>query len=190
MTASEQRKLIRTKIEAGATPQQVYDELLGSSIVPNEKLADLVRYTPTKERRQQYRMMNLALLALLVLAIAWKLGVEIPAALNGRAVALLPSVVFCIGYAITLIGVAKYWRRFQGLAGLMAFFEVMRQATTPVDIDNPYLLAPLLVLVVIAVLGINLQRKLTLTPAYIMLKEPYLNAEGQQRLKQVVRFGD
>lgn len=188
MATSEQRKLIRSKIESGAGPQQVYDELHGSSTVPDEKLADLVRYTPTKERRQQYRMMNLALLALLALAIAWKLGVEIPAALNGRAVALLPSVVFCIGYAVTLIGAAKYWRRFQGWAGLIAFFEVMRQATTPADTDTPYLLAPLLVLGVIAVLGISLQRKLT--PAYITLKEPYVNAEGQKRLKQVVRFGD
>jgi len=44
------------------------------------------------------------------------------------------------------------------------------------------------VLVAIAILGINLQRKLT--PAYITLKEAYLNADGQQRLKQVVRFGD
>ncbi|MBS1945722.1 MAG: hypothetical protein JST98_11125, partial [Bacteroidetes bacterium] len=64
MTTSEQRNLIRTKIEAGASPQQVYDELHGPGSVPDEKLADLVRYTPTLERRKQYRTLNLALLVL------------------------------------------------------------------------------------------------------------------------------
>lgn len=188
MTTSEQRNLIRSKIEAGASPQQVYDELHGPGSVPDEKLADLVRYTPTLERRRQYRTMNLALLVLLGVAIAWKLGVEIPAAMGRNAVAILPPSIYGIGYAVSLIGVAKYWRRLQGWAGMIAFFEVMRQATSPVDPVGAFALLPLVVLVAIAILGFNLQRKLT--PAYITLKEAYLNADGQQRLKQVVRFGD
>lgn len=46
----------------------------------------------------------------------------------------------------------------------------------------------MLLLFALAVLGFYLQRKLT--PAYITVKEPYVNSEGQDRLRQVVRFGD
>ena len=49
-------------------------------------------------------------------------------------------------------------------------------------------LAVILLFGALAVSGFYLQRKLT--PDYIKLKEPYRNAEGMDRIRELVRFGD
>lgn len=187
MTTREQRKLVRIKIEAGTSPQKVFDELHGPGNAADEQLADLVRYVPTMERRAQYRTGQWVLMVLLCIALAWKFGVVVPAeALKGWPSAVFHSA-FGIGYAIALFAVAKYWRKAHMLAGLLAFMDIMRihdefGGTGGMDV------AVILLFVVLAVLGFYLQRELT--PAYIKLKEQYRNAEGQARLRELVRFGD
>lgn len=187
MTNRQQRKLVRAKIEAGASPQQVYDELHGAGNAADEELADLVRYVPTMERRAQYRRGEWVLIGLLCFAVAWKFGVVVPA----EALKSWPSAVFHsafgIGYAISLFGVAKYWRKAHMLAGLLAFMDVMRIRDEPGGTGGMDV-AVILLFVVLAVLGFYLQRELT--PAYIKLKEQYRNPEGQARLRELVRFGD
>lgn len=188
MPKNELRKQIRSKIEAGATPQQVYDELHGPGNAANEQLADLVRYVPTLERRAEYRTGQRVLMGLLCMAIAWKLGVVVPTvAEQGRwPLAVFPAA-FGIIYAIALVAVAKYWRRAHTLAGLLAFVDIMRINDKRAGMEGMDL--PVILLFgVLAVLGIYLQR--VLAPDYIKLKERYTNAEGQARLREVVRFGD
>lgn len=188
MATSEKRKLIRSKIEAGASPQQVYDELHGPGNAADEQLADLVRYVPTLERRAEYRTAQLVLLALLAVVVAWKIGIELPAAARGRMVDMVYNSVWCVGYAVGFLGVFKYWRRAHTMVGVLAFLDLMQLRPNGGLAVGGMVLAGVVLLGAVAVLGIYLQRKLT--PAYITLKEPYVNADGQKRLKQVVRFGD
>lgn len=187
MTTSEQRKQVRTKIEAGSSPQQVYDELHGPGNAANEELADLVRYVPTMERRTQFRTGHLVLMGLLCLAIAWKFGVGVPAESHkGWAIAAF-HVAYGIGYAVALFAVAKYWRKAYSFAGLLAFIDVAQIHNQHSGTEGMGLVVMFL-FVVLAVLAFYLQRELT--PAYIKLKEKYRNSDGQERLRELVRFGD
>ncbi|MBP8823270.1 MAG: hypothetical protein KBH07_06475 [Flavobacteriales bacterium] len=187
MATSEQRKLIRSKIEAGASPQQVYDELHGPGNAADEQLADLVRYVPTLERRAEYRTAQLVLLFLLALAIAWKAGIVASAVLGEGWSSVVFNSALGIGYAIALLAVAKYWRQAHSLAGLLAFMDILHDNDQPGSSDG-MVLPVILLFGVLAVLSLYLQRMLA--PDYIKVKEPYVNADGQKRLKQVVRFGD
>ena len=188
MTTSEQRKFIRSKIEAGSSPQQVYDELHGPGNNTDEQLADLVRNVPTMERRATYRTAHLVLVGLLVLVIAWKIGIDLPAAIQDKMAHVVYTSVWCVGYAVGFLGVLQYWRRAHAMVGLLAFLDLMGQRPRGALEMDGMELAGAVLLGAVAVLGVYLQRKLT--PSYITLKEPYVNAEGQNRLKQVVRFGD
>ncbi|MBS1938240.1 MAG: hypothetical protein JSS84_10580 [Bacteroidetes bacterium] len=187
MTTTEQRNLIRSKIEAGASPQQVYDELHGPGSMPDEKLADDVRYVPILERRMKYRTGQMVLIGLLAVALAWSIFMAIAHANQHKFPNAVVQATLGIGFALALYAVAKCWRHAHSFAGLLGFLAVMRSGNPPVTNDSASLL-PVLLLGATAVLAFWLQRKLT--PAYITLKEAYLNADGQQRLKQVVRFGN
>jgi hypothetical protein len=187
MTNREQRKLVRTRIEAGASPQQVYDELHGPGNAADEQLADLVRYVPTLERRAQYRTGQWVLLGLVCFVVAWKLSLVISAAVEKDWSSVVFHSALAAGYATALFAVAKYWRKAHSLAGILAFLEVMQVHDRPAHVDGMNLLV-ILLLGVLAALSLYLQRKLT--PDYIKLKEPYRNNEQQARLREVVRFGD
>ena len=187
MATSEQRKLIRTKIEAGATPQQVYDELHGPGNAADEKVADLVRDVPTFERRAEYRTGQWVLIALLCLAIAWKLSVVLSAVAEQASSSVMYHSAYGIGYALALLAVAKYWRRAHAVAGFLAFMDVMQIHEGPANTDGMDI--PVILLFgVLALLGMYLQRKLASN--YIKRKEQYRNAEHQARLREVVLFGD
>ncbi len=187
MKESELRKQIRAKIEAGSSPQQVYDEFHKGANAPDEKLADLVRYVPTLERRADYKVGQWVLLGLLCAAIAWKVNAVASAMAEGRGPSVFFHGAFVIGYIVALFAVAKYWRNAHSIAGLLAFLDIMRFHDQPGSSDGTSLVV-ILLFGVLAVLGMYLQRKLT--PDYITLKERYTNAEGQERLREVIRFGD
>lgn len=186
MTTRVQRKLVRSKIESGAAPQQVYDELRGPGNTVDEKLADDVRYVPSLERRAKNRTGHYVLMGLLLVAAGWNLSawayVQKPVDL-----AMVLMAIFGLGLLTALFAVAKYWRRAHAYASLLAFLEVMQSRYLPQATDAAGLL-PVLLLGATAVLAMWLQRELT--PDYIKLKEKYRNAEGQERLREVVRFGD
>ncbi|MBS1569262.1 MAG: hypothetical protein JST45_07430 [Bacteroidetes bacterium] len=187
MTTREQRKLIRSKIEAGAAPQQVYDELHGQANAADEELADRVRDVPTLERRAQYRTQQWMLLGLLVLDVAWKLGVALPAdAQKGW-----PGVVFQSAFTLVILlilwGVARFGRRAHSTAAIIAFLQLTYSGGPATDIGAKDVLMTV-VFAAAAILGLYLQRKLT--PDYIIIKEHYKNADGQARMRRVVRFGD
>ncbi|MEO8734827.1 MAG: hypothetical protein ABI373_10895, partial [Flavobacteriales bacterium] len=187
MTTREQRKLVRTRIETGASPQQVYDELHGTGNAADEKLADVVRYVPTMERRAQYRTGQWLLMGLLCFGVAWTFGVVVPEGAQHDWPSAVFLSAFGFGYAVALVAVAKYWRKAHTLAGLLGFMEILRVHDQQ---DFAGGMGPLAIALfgVLAVLGFYLQR--ALTPAYIKLKEQYRNNEGQARLGEVVRFGD
>jgi hypothetical protein len=102
-------------------------------------------------------------------------------------ISMVPMAIFGLGYLTALFAVAKYWRRAHAYASLLAFLEVMQSRNLPQATDATGLL-PVLLLGATAVLAMWLQRELT--PDYILLKEHYKNADGQARMRRVVRFGD
>lgn len=187
MATSEQRKLIRRKIEADASSQQVYDELHGQGNAADETLADLVRNVPTMERRAEYRTQQWALLSLLVLDLAWKLGVVLPAEAQKGWPGVAFQSVFSAAILFAALGVAKYWRRAHAIAASFAFVQ-LAYLTGPATGSETMEIRMTVLFAAMAIVGWNLQRKLT--PDYITLKEPYVNSDGQKRLKRVVRFGD
>lgn len=186
MATTEQRKLIRSKIESGASPQQVYDELHGTGNAVDEELADMVRDVPNLERRADYRLQQWALLGLLALGVAWKLGVAIPAEFHKGWPGVAFQSAFMAVIIFASIGVAKYWRRAHSTAAVIAFVQLTYLGPAT-DIGAKDVLMTV-VFAATALLGWYLQRKLT--PDYIILKQHYKNADDQARMRRVVRFGD
>lgn len=187
MTTTEQRKLIRIKIAAGASPQQVYDELHGQANAADEELADMVRDVPTLERRAQYRAQQWALLGLLLLDVAWKLGVALPADAQRGWPGIVFQSAFTAAILFILWDVARFGRRAHSTAAVIAFVQLTYSVGPATDIGAKDMLMTV-VFAAAALLGWHLQRKLT--PDYIILKEHYKNADGQARMRRVVRFGD
>lgn len=186
MRSKELRNRVRNEIETGNSPQDVYGRLEEAGNMADENLADLVRYVPTLERRQRYKAQHYALAVLMLLVIAWKLAVDVPAALEEDGITMVFKMIWAMAWAAALVGVWKYWRRFHAFAGLIGFLTVMRQGQfANLGIGEVAFMA---LVGGVAILGFHLQRKLT--PDYIVLKERYTNAEGQERVRQVVRFGD
>ncbi len=186
MKESELRQQVRAKIEAGASPQQVYDELRGVANMADEKVADAVRYVPTMERRAQYKSLHHVLMGLLIFGMAWRFASVAMDGIGMISPMIVRSGSFGVISLIALVGLFQYWRRIHIWVGLIGLFTLMSQGQNQ-DL-RPIELVYLLAMACMAVLGLYLQRKLT--PDYIILKEHYTNAAGQDRLREVVRFGD
>lgn len=187
MKKLELRRSFRARIEAGAKAQQVFDELRGPGNAVNEELADLVRFVPTLERRAEHRAGQWLLMGLIALAIAWKCNLVMSAVPEKGWPPVIFQAAFGIGYGIALFGVAKYWRRAHSVVGFLAFLDLMHLHDLGGGTEGTGL-AVILLFGALAVSGFCLQRKLT--PDYIKLKEPYRNAEGMDRIRELVRFGD
>lgn len=188
MPERELRKLIRSKIEAGEAPQQVYDELHGPDHAADEQLAELVRYVPTLERRAQHRAAHRVLLGLIVFAVAWKLALEAPVFLHQGLPRAVLTAGWVLAYLAVLVGVARYWRRAHALAGLLGLLDLLQPLSLLDAVPELSAALRFLLLCALAVLGYHLGGKLP--SRYIILKERYTNAQGEERLRPVVRFGD
>lgn len=184
MTTKAQRRSIRTRIEAGDTPQRVYDELHGPGLVADEGLADAVRYVPTMERRARYRTAPRALLILLGFAIVWQFAFVLPSGIQKEWPFMIFHTGLGVGFSLGLVAVASYWRGAHSAVGNLGGGALMIQHTS-LYADN---LAVLLSFGTLMFLGHYLQRKLT--PEYVTVKEKYTNTEGQARLREAVHFGD
>lgn len=186
MTKREQNRLIRNRIEAGASAQQVYDELHGNSLVPDERLAERIREVPALARRRKYKAGHVALMVLLGLAAV--LGLILGSAQNMRGVDWFILALFMVGCIACVVGLALhrgkayYWT--SGVCYLLVFGSINANWAGP-----EWVVVPLWITMV-AVFFLCLYLRTHVLTRYIVIKEPYKNEAGEARLKSVVRFED
>lgn len=185
MDTKQLRKAAREKINTGASAQEAYEALLGGGNIPDEKLADIVRFIPTLDRRREYRTAHVALMALLVLAAILRLLVGPVQQAKGPG--WLSMSVFVAACLACVVGLALY----RGKAYIWSVLVVLLITMGRVDgwDASEWITGPLwIAMLAIVFLGIYLHKKVLAN--YITIKEPYTNAEGQARLREKVRFGD
>lgn len=186
MTNGERNRMIRKRIGSGAGPQQVYDELHGNSLVPDEKLADRVREVPTLERRRQYKAGHVALMALLGLAAALRLFVE--PVREARGPDLLAMALFVVACLACVVGLALYRGKVYLWSAFVIFLFTMGNRTATWTGPDWIIGSLWIVMVAIVLIGLYLHQKVL--HKYIIIKEPDKNEAGEARLKNVVRFED
>jgi hypothetical protein len=186
MTKREQNRLIRNRIEAGASAQQVYDELHGNSLVPDERLAERVREVPTLERRRRYKTGHVALMVLLGLAAALRLIIGM--ARNVREVDWLAMALFVAVCLACVVGLALHRGKAYFWSAFVIFLSTMGNRTAGWAGPEWAIGSLWITMVAIVVLGLYLHGHMQ--SRYIIIKEPYKNEAGEARLKNVVRFED
>ncbi len=180
------RKTAEQQVLSGQSRQQVYEELRPSSGLPDEDLANIIRYIPSLEARKRHQAAQTALIGLLVLTVLLKLLAAFGLVLmNGDK--MLPWVLLMPAVNMVLaIGVAMH----RGAAyKAVAVLTIIGLLQSTARIFSSPLWAILLELVLAAALiGLSLFLLKRMVPDHTTVKERYINANGQERLRNVIRF--
>jgi uncharacterized membrane protein len=186
MDGKQMRKAAREKINAGASAQEAYEALQGGGNIPDEKLADIIRAIPTRKRRWEYRVEHTALMSTLVLSAAMRL--VIGPVQRARGPDRLTMALFVMACLACLAGLARNRGRAYTWSLFLMLFTITGSYAK--DWDGPEWALGLLWIAMAAtiLLALHLQKKALSN--YITIKEPYTNAEGQARLRRVIRFED
>lgn len=188
MTRKELRKAAEQMVQAGMGRQQVFNELRVQSGLPEEKVAQVVRYVPSLESRERYMTAQAMLIGLLVLTIVIKLGIALLQVIQvGLAwtpfIFLLPLINIALLY-----GVVTYRGRAYHFVGLFAFFTLTRIVFDLNSSTSWFVWVDVAIAAALLGLGYFLNSKMV--PGYQEVKEKYVNAEGQERLRNVIQFPD
>jgi hypothetical protein len=92
MTNKEIRKLAEEKISQGKTRQQTFDEIKEETKQSSEKVAKIIRFIPTLDSRERYKIANTILGIILLLTVFLKILAGIPIILQFGKIELLPLI--------------------------------------------------------------------------------------------------
>lgn len=170
------RKLAKEQLVQGKSKQEIYEELVKEFKFRN-KIADIVRYTPTVERSKKYSIWNA--LYLIYISIITLLSL------------LQPSLgIIWLVLLIVIVALKKfkyyYWNTILGTIAIIAFvaLALYQVAHNEAGTTLSFLILPIALVFIIA--GIYLPK--IMTPKYKERKEKYIDKNGNERLRIVHIF--
>lgn len=187
MTNKEIRKAATESILAGRPKQETYEKFAGKSGLTAEKLANLIRAIPSLATRKQYANLNAILVIVLAISVIIKILSGISFVINKGIQWIWVPIFMPLIMIFLLWGIITCRGRSHRLVALLATFSLVRflGAMHGVPFDA-YLIIDLALLGPLIGLGFYLDAKLC--PAYSIVKEQYRNAQGQPRLRNVIKF--
>jgi hypothetical protein len=180
------RRSAEQMVRSGMSRQQVFDELNRTTGLATEQLADMVRFIPSMGARKRHGAAQTALIGLLVLTVLLKLLAAFGLVLmNGDRmlpwVLLMPAVNMVIAIGVAMHRGATY--------KAVAALTIIGLLQSTARIFSSPMWAILLELVLAAALiGLSLFLLKRMVPDHTTVKERYINANGQERLRNVIRF--
>ena len=134
MKRSAVSKLINEQIQSGKTRQETFEELKEIDY-DKKKLRDLVRYTPTLDSREKYKMVNLTLAAILlifgiikvIVGVSMLEGIGAPVILLAILIFPLIDILFAVAVLrwrgrvyngimlLTGLGLMRSFKEFEGM---------------------------------------------------------------------------
>lgn len=189
MKNSELRKIAKENLSEGKSKQETFEILKDASTLKAEELAKIVQSIPSEAAKNKYKVLNIILMALLGITVLIKMLAGLPLIID-KGIQWLPVLfIFPIINIIMLVGVALYWPGTHRFVGFISALSAVRLiGSKDFSFTEVYSLIDLTL--VLSLIGLGLYLNHVLTPNYEILKEPYTNAQGQKRLRNVIKFID
>ena len=189
MTKKAVKKEVKRLILEGKTKQEAYDELKGISKMKAEDLAKIVQSVPSLNARDKYRSLNIVLIGLLSLTVALKMLSGLPIVIE-KGIAWFPVLLFLpLINIILLIGVSTYNQssyKFVAILAILGLFRLLRDLLS--SSFDTFIIIDVVFAAGLIGLGFYLGSKLF--PNYTTVKERYQNSQGQDRMRNVIKFED
>lgn len=189
MTKRELRKAVKQSILDGKLKQEIFQELKDTSKNPPEDLAKIIQSIPSLTARQKYKILNSIFIGLLLLTILFKMMTGIPIVIKNGIKWLPILFVLPIINILLLIGVLTYssnshkWVAFFTILGLLrSFSDILGQPFVPLIIVDLTIAAGLI--------GLGFYLNYKLCPEYLTVKERYQNNQGQDKMRNVIKFNE
>ena len=192
MTKKEVRKVVNQRIFIGKTKQEIFDELKDISKLSTKDLAKIIQKTPSLKAKKKYKTSYIVLKIMLVLTIIFKLKMGIQIIIedeikNVFQIILILSIIPIIN-TLLLIGVSKYRPNSFKLAAIFTFlglYQYMRSGIVFEEV-GAIIFLDLFIHLGIIVLALHLDYKFF--PKYLTNKELYHNTQGEEKVRQVIKF--
>lgn len=189
MTKKEVRKAAKQSILECKTKQETFETLKATSKLPIEDLAKIIQTIPSLQARQKYKTQNMILIGLLSLTVLFKMMAGIPIIIENGIKWFPILLILPIINILLLIGVATYS---QSIYKAVAFFTLFGLLRSLSDIlGQPF--EPLIIIdlsIAAGLIGLGFYLNSKLCPDYTIIKEKYQNNQGQDRLRNVIKFND
>jgi hypothetical protein len=189
MTKKEARKAAKKSILDGKTKQETFETIKETSKLPTEDLAKIIQSIPSLKARQKYKTLNLVLIVLLSLTVLFKMLAGIPIIIENGIKWVPVLFILPIINILLLIGVYTYspnshkWVAIFTILGLLhSLSDILGQPFEPLILIDLTIAAGLI--------GLGFYLNSKLCPDYLIVKERYQNNQGQDRLRNVIKFDE
>ena len=187
MTKRELRKSVKRSILDGKSKQEVFQELKETSKLPTEDLAKIIQSIPSLNARQKYKTLNIILIVLLSLTVLFKMIAGFPIILENGIKWLPILFLLPIINILLLVGVVTYYPNSHKWVAIFTILSLLRSLSVIFGQPfEPFIIIDLVIAAGLIGLGFYLNSKLS--PEYLTVKELYQNRQGQDRLRNVIKF--
>jgi len=189
MTKKEVRKAALQSILDGKTKQETFETLKETSKLPTEDLAKIIQSIPSLQARQKYKTLNMILIGLLSLTVLFKMMAGIPIIIENGIKWFPVLFILPIINILLLIGVATYSQSSHKWVAIFTIFGLLRSLSD--ILGQPF--EPLIIIdltIAAGLIGLGFYLNSKLCPDYSTVKERYQNNQGQDRLRNVIKFND
>ena len=185
MTDKEIKRLAEQKIKEGKSRQETFDELQSVSSTPSTGLADIVKFFPSLELRKQYKIQQVVLVLLLVYSVIIKMISTLPLIVEKGVswlplILIIPAITIFFTYAVITFKTQYYkWIAFISIWGILKSYTALMDGETFMYFQLG---------VTLFTAGLSYFLYLKLASDYEIIKEPYRNNQGQNRLRKKIIF--
>jgi predicted RNase H-like HicB family nuclease len=189
MTKKEVRKVVKQSILDGKTKQETFETLKETAKLPTEDLAKIIQSIPSLQARQKYKTLNMILIGLLSLTVLFKMMAGIPIIIENGIKWFPVLFILPIINILLLIGVATYSQSSHKWVAIFTILGLLRSLSD--ILGQPF--EPLIIIdltIAAGLIGLGFYLNSKLCPDYLTVKERYQNNQGQDRLRNVIKFND
>lgn len=190
MTKKEIRNAANQKFLKGKDIHQTFEELQEEVVGKSaEDIAKILRFVPTLEKREKYKIAHTILILTLGLTVMFKALMGVPIILE-NGINWLPIIfIMPIINIILVYGVATYQGQYYNYVAIFTVIGLLRMLK---EINNNqsdlYLLVDFGIAGILIGLGYYLSSKMN--TAYKTVKVKYTSREGKVRVKDKIKFVD
>ena len=193
MTKKETRKAAKQSILDGKTKQETFEILKETSKLSTEDVAKIIQSIPSLSARQKYKTQNTILIVFLSLTILLKMLLGIPFIMQ-NGIKWLPMIfILPIINVLLLWGVATYSTGIHKLVAIFTIIGLLRSLPDMIGVPfEPLTFIAFFIDIAIAagLIGLGFYLNSKLFSNYLTVKERYQNSQGQDRLRNVIKFED
>jgi hypothetical protein len=187
MKLKEAAKIARKQIAEGKTRQETFDTLMADHKLPSVEFATIIQGIPSLQSREKYKTANGILMTLIILTIVFKLIAGIFLVMENGLMTLPILLILPLLNIYLLWGVLNFRPGAHRVVAIFTILGIVRSLQQVIgQAFDPILLLDFAIAAGLIGLGFYLNTKLH--PAYKTVRESYLNSEGYELDRYVIKF--